>query len=98
MDSEQGWRQKQVEALVKGHRERLGYDPVVLRCAYGDAAHLLDAIRADAKPKKPLRGEAGRVAEHVGRALKQAADAIWAMRDSVSTLPPPPSDAGDDQP
>lgn len=66
---------------MREHRERCGYDKVALRCAYGDAAHLLDAIREDRRPIRPLRGEAARIAAAVDRALKDAADAIWALRD-----------------
>ncbi|MBR0648102.1 hypothetical protein GXW78_00380 [Roseomonas terrae] len=90
----QGWREKQAATIMKQHREALGYDPTALRCAYGDAANLIDAIRKDLEPRKPLRGESGRRAEAVAAALKHAADAVWAMRESVSTLPPPPREGG----
>jgi hypothetical protein len=68
-------------AFMRQHRASVGYDRTALRCAYGDAAHLLDAIRADRRPSKPLRGEAARQAEAVAAALKDAADAIWALRE-----------------
>lgn len=68
-------------AQMREYRVRMGYDKAALRCAYGDAAHLLDAIRGDMRPTKPLRGEAARQAESVARALKAAADAIWELRD-----------------
>ena len=76
-----GTREGQAVAQMRQHRSMLGYDRTALRCAYGDAAHLLDAIRADRRPAKPLRGEAARQAEAVAAALRDAADAIWALRE-----------------
>jgi hypothetical protein len=76
-----GPREQQAVVLMRGHRVRVMYERAALPCAYGDAAHLLDAIRADRKPQKPLRGESARIEEAVCRALKDAADAIWSLRD-----------------
>jgi 2,3-bisphosphoglycerate-independent phosphoglycerate mutase len=76
-----GPREAAAARQMREHRARCGYDKVALRCAYADASHLLDAIREDRRPARPLRGEAARIAEAVDRALKDAADAIWALRD-----------------
>jgi hypothetical protein len=76
-----GPREAQVVEFARRHRANAGHDRTSLRCAYGDAAHLLDAIRADRRPPKPMRGEAARTAEAVAAALKDAADAIWALRE-----------------
>jgi hypothetical protein len=88
-----GQREQQALAAMRAYREKVGHDPVAMRCALGDAAHLIDAIRADLQPLRPLRGENGRRAEAVARALKHAADAIWLMRDEiqVGALLRPPS-------
>ncbi len=94
IESAKGPREKQAADFMKEHWERVRYDPAALRCALGDAAHLLDAIRSDMRPIRPLRGELGRRAEAMAFALKRGADAIWALRDSVSVLPPPPSQEG----
>jgi hypothetical protein len=67
--------------FMRQHRQSVGYDRAALRCAYGDAAHLLDAIRADRRPMKPLRGEAARIAQAVAEALGDAAAAIFALRE-----------------
>jgi hypothetical protein len=76
-----GPRARAAIAQMRAHRASCGYDRAALRCAYGDAAHLLDAIRADNRPSRPLRGENARRAEAVASALKDAADAIWVLRD-----------------
>ena len=80
-----GKHEQQAVEFMRSHRANVGYDRAALRCAYGDAAHLLDAIRADMRPAKKLRGENARraEAEAVAAALKDAADAIWSLREDA---------------
>ena len=80
---QRGKHEQQAVDFMRRHRKSVGHDPAALRCAYGDAAHLLDAIRADRRPNKPLGGENARREEAVAAALKDAADAIWALREDA---------------
>jgi len=86
-----GPQEAEAVRFMRAHRERAGHDRAALRCAYSDAAHLLDAIRQDRAAQRRRKGESGRIAEAVNAALLDAAEAIWALREDADDAPETPS-------
>jgi hypothetical protein len=62
-----------------------GHDPVALRCALADAAHMCDAVAKDildeyTTPGYKIPRKRGR---EIALAMKRAGDAIWQMREKI---------------
>jgi hypothetical protein len=62
-----------------------GHDPVALRCALANAAHMCDAVAKDILDEHtgPGRKPPRRIGRDKADALKRAGDAIWQMREKV---------------
>lgn len=59
------------------------FDEASVRSAYGDAAHMCDAIAADIESAYTKRGRVTKEGKALANALRNAGEVIWAMRDQI---------------
>jgi hypothetical protein len=70
--------------------KKAGHDPVALRCALANAAHMCDAVAKDILDEHtpPGRRNPRKRGREIAAAMKRAGDAIWQMRDKVKVNKP----------
>jgi len=62
-----------------------GHDPIALRCALANAAHMCDAVAKDILDEHtgPGRKRPRKRGRDIAAAMKRAGDAIWQLRGKV---------------
>lgn len=63
-------------------------EEAALRCAYGDAARLMDALANITIATNRSRGRVTKRGLELGAVLKHGADRIWALREKVGQSAP----------
>ncbi len=77
-------RQDQHLNFTKGFYSRsTRFDALSIKSAYGDAAHMCDAVAADIEAAHTVRGRVTNRGKELADAVRNAGCVIWTMRDQI---------------